>query len=50
MEKGEVLGGYWLGPSSFAIQYWEVYILVNEKSDTVANLWDGVEVHFQKVC
>jgi len=26
---------------SLAIQYWEIYILVNEKSRTVASLWDG---------
>lgn len=34
----------WLGPSSLAIQYWEIYILVNEKSSTVAKLWDGVNL------
>jgi hypothetical protein len=31
----------WLGPSSLAIQFWEVYVLVQEKSGTVADLWDG---------
>jgi hypothetical protein len=31
----------WLGPSSLAIQFWEVYVLVQEKSRTVADLWDG---------
>lgn len=31
----------WLGNSSLAIQYWEIYILINEKNATVASLWDG---------
>lgn len=34
----------WLGLSSLAIQYWEIYILVNEKAASVANLWDGVNL------
>jgi hypothetical protein len=24
-----------------AIQYWEIYVLINEKAATVADLWDG---------
>jgi hypothetical protein len=31
----------WLGPSSIAIQFWDLYTLVNEKTGTVAELWDG---------
>lgn len=31
----------WLGPSSLAVQFWEIYVLVNEKSSTVSELWDG---------
>lgn len=27
-----------------AIQYWELYVLVNEKSKTVAELWDGIDL------
>jgi hypothetical protein len=31
----------WLGPSSLAIQYWDLYVIVNEKTSTVVDLWDG---------
>lgn len=31
----------WLGNSSMAIQYWDLYIIVNEKNKTVHDLWDG---------
>jgi hypothetical protein len=31
----------WLGTSSLAIQYWELYCLANEQFKTVAELWDG---------
>ncbi|KAJ1273540.1 hypothetical protein BS78_06G289000 [Paspalum vaginatum] len=31
----------WLGSSSLAIQFWELYVLVNEKTKTVFDLWDG---------
>lgn len=34
----------WLGNSSLAIQYWDVYVLVNEKNKTVQELWDGVDL------
>jgi hypothetical protein len=34
----------WLGPSSLAVQFWDVYVLVQEKSGTVADLWDGTEL------
>lgn len=31
----------WLGTSSLAIQYWDVYVIVNEKAGIVSGLWDG---------
>jgi len=31
----------WLGSSSLAIQFWKLYEIVNEKSHTVCELWDG---------
>lgn len=34
----------WVGPSSLAIQYWEVYVLVNEQASTVEDLWDGINL------
>lgn len=34
----------WLGSSSLAIQFWDLYVLVNEKSHTVSELWDGADL------
>jgi hypothetical protein len=31
----------WLGSSSLAIQYWEIYVIVNEHNKTISELWDG---------
>lgn len=31
----------WLGSSSLAIQFWDVYVIVNEQNATIAELWDG---------
>jgi hypothetical protein len=31
----------WIGTSSLAIQYWELYYIVNEQNSIVADLWDG---------
>jgi hypothetical protein len=31
----------WLGSSSLAIHYWELYCLVNEQNTSIAELWDG---------
>jgi hypothetical protein len=31
----------WLGSSSLAIQFWELYTIVNEKTGTIRELWDG---------
>jgi hypothetical protein len=30
-----------MGSSSLAIQYWELYCLVNEQNKSVEELWDG---------
>lgn len=29
------------GQSSLAIQFWELYTIVNEQANTIADLWDG---------
>jgi hypothetical protein len=34
----------WIGPSSLAIQFWEIYVLINEKSHSVFELWDGTDL------
>jgi hypothetical protein len=34
----------WVGNSSLAIQYWELYCLVNEQNMSIAELWDGVNL------
>ncbi|TVU21933.1 hypothetical protein EJB05_31604, partial [Eragrostis curvula] len=34
----------WVGSSSLAVQFWELYIIVNEKTATIADLWDGVDL------
>jgi hypothetical protein len=31
----------WIGTSSLAIQYWELYCLINEHNRSIAELWDG---------
>jgi hypothetical protein len=31
----------WLGETSLAIQFWEIYSIVNEKTSSIADLWDG---------
>ena len=31
----------WFGDSSLAIQYWELYVIANEKIATIADVWDG---------
>jgi hypothetical protein len=34
----------WIGSSSLAIQYWELYYIVNEQNKSIADLWDGVNL------
>lgn len=36
----------WFGSSSLAIQYWQIYMLINEKSSSIAEAWDGVNLKF----
>uniref|UniRef100_A0ACD6AF76 Uncharacterized protein n=1 Tax=Avena sativa TaxID=4498 RepID=A0ACD6AF76_AVESA len=31
----------WFGTSSLAIQYWDIYVIANEKSAVIADIWDG---------
>jgi hypothetical protein len=31
----------WLGTSSLAIHFWDLYVILNEKNKTVYKLWDG---------
>jgi hypothetical protein len=33
-----------LGTSSLAIQFWDLYVILNEKNRTVFDLWDGVNL------
>jgi hypothetical protein len=34
----------WLGHSSLAVQFWDLYLIVNEKSSSIADLWDGTNL------
>jgi hypothetical protein len=34
----------WVGNASLAIQYWELYCIVNEQNKLVVDLWDGVNL------
>jgi hypothetical protein len=34
----------WIGNSSLAIQFWEVYCIINEHNKSIAELWDGVNL------
>jgi hypothetical protein len=34
----------WLGSSSLAVQFWDLYVIVNEKTGTIQELWDGVSL------
>jgi hypothetical protein len=34
----------WLGPSSLAIKYWEIYSIVNEQNSTITEIWDGAQL------
>jgi hypothetical protein len=36
----------WIGSSSLAIQYWELYYIVNEQNKSIADLWDGVNLKY----
>jgi hypothetical protein len=34
----------WLESSSWAIQYWEIYCIINEHNKTIAELWNGTDL------
>ena len=46
MAKRLFLEDNWLGHSNLAIQFWEIYVLINEQSGTIAELWDGTNLKF----
>ncbi|GJM96927.1 hypothetical protein PR202_ga13805 [Eleusine coracana subsp. coracana] len=31
----------WVGTSSLVIQYWDLYVVINEQEATIDELWDG---------
>jgi len=35
---------HWFGTSSLAIQFWHLYVIVNEKGATISQVWDGVNL------
>lgn len=37
----------WLGASSLAIYFWELYVIVNEKDSTIVELWDGTDLKWK---
>ncbi|GJN39691.1 hypothetical protein PR202_gb28826 [Eleusine coracana subsp. coracana] len=37
---------WWFGNSSLAVQYWDLYKIVNEKEATIEEVWDGVNLKF----
>lgn len=44
MGESQVLEANWLGNSSLAIQYWELYVIVNENNKSVHELRDGSDL------
>jgi hypothetical protein len=36
----------WFGTYSLAIQFWDVYSIVNEQGKTVRDAWDGINLKF----
>jgi hypothetical protein len=34
----------WIGNSSLAIQFWEIYNIINEQNRSIRELWDGVDL------
>jgi hypothetical protein len=34
----------WVGTSSLAIKFWELYVIVNEQMGTIEDLWNGHEL------
>jgi hypothetical protein len=47
MEQGlDFWEDLWLGSSSLAIQYWELYCIVNKQGKIIVELWDGVDLRW----
>jgi hypothetical protein len=42
--KAKFCEDLWIGSSSLAIQYWELYCIVNEHNKTIADLWNGTNL------
>jgi hypothetical protein len=36
----------WFGTCSLAIQYWEIYSIINEQGSSVRDSWDGTNLKF----
>ena len=36
------------GPSSLAIQYWEIHVIINERNVDITDTWDGSSLTFIK--
>jgi hypothetical protein len=36
----------WFGSSSLAIQYWDLYSIINEQGKTIEQAWNGVNLKF----
>jgi hypothetical protein len=36
----------WFGSCSLAIQYWDIYSIINEQACTVSEAWDGMNLEF----
>jgi hypothetical protein len=36
----------WFGACSLAIQFWKLYVIVNEQGKTIYEAWDGVNLRF----
>jgi hypothetical protein len=45
-EKTRFWVDQWFGSSSMAIQFWEVYSIINEQDKTVREAWDGYNLMF----
>jgi hypothetical protein len=37
---------HWFGSCSLAIQYWDIYTIVNKQGCTLADAWDGTSLKF----
>jgi hypothetical protein len=37
---------YWFGSCSLAIEFWEIYFIVNEQGKIMSEAWDGINLKF----